>query len=185
MAAKNTTPAPRRPEAVPGVPVLEVTAGVDRGRRFELTEAQTVIGRDDTAIALRDSGVSRRHAKMIVAADNSVMVMDLGSTNRTLVNGTDVELATLMPGDVIKLGPSAELRLSYGPAAAPTTDVVLSDRQLEVARLVAEGMSNASVAAELSISPNTVARHLENIYDRLGMRSRTALARWLIDAGHA
>lgn len=169
------------------MPVLEVVAGLDSGRQFELTEAQTVIGRDDTPIALRDSGVSRRHAKMIVAADNSVMVMDLGSTNRTLVNGTNVELATLMPGDVIKLGPNAELRLSYGPApsVAHADGVALSGRQLEVAQLVATGLSNAKVAAALSISPNTVARHLENIYDRLGMRSRTALARWLIDTGHA
>ena len=162
--------------------MVEIVAGLDRGTQFVLEDAQTVVGRVDASISLRDSGVSRRHAKLIVAADNSVMIMDLGSTNRTLVNGTSVELATLMPGDIIKLGPSVELRLGYQrPQSAVDGGVALSERQLEVARLVAEGKSNAAVARTLCISPNTVARHLENIYNRLGKRSRTALARWLVD----
>jgi DNA-binding CsgD family transcriptional regulator/tetratricopeptide (TPR) repeat protein len=59
----------------------------------------------------------------------------------------------------------------------------LSARELEVARLVATGLSNAEVAAELFISPRTVTTHLDRIYSRLGLSSRVALTRYLADSG--
>ncbi|PRZ42989.1 putative ATPase [Antricoccus suffuscus] len=59
----------------------------------------------------------------------------------------------------------------------------LSTRELEVARLVASGRSNADVATELFISPRTVTTHLDRIYARLGLNSRVALTRYLADSG--
>jgi ATP/maltotriose-dependent transcriptional regulator MalT len=50
----------------------------------------------------------------------------------------------------------------------------LSDRELEVLRLVASGKSNREIAATLVISEHTVARHLQNIYAKLGLSSRAA-----------
>jgi DNA-binding NarL/FixJ family response regulator len=56
-----------------------------------------------------------------------------------------------------------------------TTDVHgLSERELEVLRLVAAGDSNRDIATALVISEHTVARHLQNIYAKLGVSSRTA-----------
>jgi DNA-binding CsgD family transcriptional regulator len=50
----------------------------------------------------------------------------------------------------------------------------LTPRELQVLRLVASGKSNREVASELVISEHTVARHLQNIFAKLGLSSRTA-----------
>ena len=59
------------------------------------------------------------------------------------------------------------------PAVRPAG---LTDREIEVLRLVASGCSNAEVADELVLSEKTVARHLSNIFTKLGVGSRTAAA---------
>ncbi|HVZ38395.1 MAG TPA: LuxR C-terminal-related transcriptional regulator [Candidatus Kapabacteria bacterium] len=54
----------------------------------------------------------------------------------------------------------------------------ISDREIEVLRLIAEGKSNASIASALYISVSTVKTHINNLYSKLGVESRTqALAR--------
>jgi DNA-binding NarL/FixJ family response regulator len=50
----------------------------------------------------------------------------------------------------------------------------LTDREVEVVRLVAAGKSNRDIAETLVISEHTVARHLQNIFAKLGVSSRTA-----------
>lgn len=60
-------------------------------------------------------------------------------------------------------------------AALPVPDRHgLSDREVEVLRLVATGRSNRDIARTLFLSEHTVARHLQNIYVKLGVSSRTA-----------
>lgn len=63
-------------------------------------------------------------------------------------------------------------------------DLGLSSRQAEVLSLLARGRSNAEIAQALHVSPHTVKKHLEHIYDRLGVRSRSAaVARALTATG--
>ena len=59
----------------------------------------------------------------------------------------------------------------------------LSDREVEVLRLVATGSTNQQVADVLVISGKTVSRHLANIFTKLGVSSRTAAAAWARDHG--
>lgn len=59
----------------------------------------------------------------------------------------------------------------------------LTDREVEVLRLVATGSTNQQVADALTISGKTVSRHLANIFTKIGVSSRTAAAAWARDQG--
>jgi non-specific serine/threonine protein kinase len=57
----------------------------------------------------------------------------------------------------------------------------LTRREQEVARLVARGLTNRQVAAQLSISEHTVATHIAKILKKLGLNSRSQFGAWLIE----
>jgi DNA-binding NarL/FixJ family response regulator len=59
----------------------------------------------------------------------------------------------------------------------------LSPRETEVLRLVATGRTNQAIAADLFLSHRTVARHLSNIFAKLGVGSRTAAAAYAFEHG--
>jgi HD-GYP domain-containing protein (c-di-GMP phosphodiesterase class II)/DNA-binding CsgD family transcriptional regulator len=59
----------------------------------------------------------------------------------------------------------------------------LSDREVEVVRLVAIGRTNKEVAATLGISPRTAQKHVMNVYDKLGLESRAGLALYAVENG--
>jgi predicted ATPase/DNA-binding CsgD family transcriptional regulator len=78
--------------------------------------------------------------------------------------------------------------------AAPSTDVGallqpqpgrreygLTPREVEVLRLVASGLTDAQIAKKLVISPRTVGKHLQSIYGKLYLPSRSAATRWAIE----
>ena len=62
-------------------------------------------------------------------------------------------------------------------------ETVLTSREDEVLKLIAEGQSTREIAQALTISPKTVERHRANILAKLGMRDRTQLTRYAIRAG--
>jgi len=64
-------------------------------------------------------------------------------------------------------------------------DAALSDREIEVLRLVAEGKSNQQIADELVISVNTVNRHVSNIFDKIGVANRAQATAYAKDHGLA
>ena len=68
---------------------------------------------------------------------------------------------------------AAGRRPAPSPAGWPAE---LTDREVEVLRLIARGGSNREVAERLFISPKTVGRHIENLYRKIGVSSRAAAA---------
>ena len=72
---------------------------------------------------------------------------------------------------------------SDGPPSVPGNE--LSGRELEVAGLLADGLTNAQIAERLFIARKTAAVHVSNILAKLGMRSRTEIAAWAIRTGVA
>jgi DNA-binding CsgD family transcriptional regulator len=74
-----------------------------------------------------------------------------------------------------ELGAAPDLsRVEAVLSRAPAERHGLSDRELQVLRIVAAGKSNREIASELVISEHTVARHVQNIFAKLGVSSRAA-----------
>ena len=83
---------------------LVLLIGPNIGRRYELTEGSSLVGRDETCdIALQESSVSRNHGELLIQSQKSI-VRDLGSTNGTYVNDRLVTSASLRDGDIIRFG---------------------------------------------------------------------------------
>ncbi len=85
-----------------------------------------------------------------------------------------------------RLSRMAALRLALGEsdqaevaASDGAESAALGKRELEVARLVADGLSNKQIAARLFISDRTAATHVGNILNKLGFNSRAQVATWV------
>jgi DNA-binding NarL/FixJ family response regulator len=69
------------------------------------------------------------------------------------------------------------LLVQRGKSEAPK----LSPRELEIGHLVSQGFSNKMIAATLEISPMTVSTHVRRIFEKLGVRTRSAMVARLLD----
>ena len=66
-------------------------------------------------------------------------------------------------------------RLLAGPPLSRWSRLGVTDREADVLRLVAVGISNKEIASRLHLSPRTVEKHVENLLRKTGSRSRTQL----------
>jgi pimeloyl-ACP methyl ester carboxylesterase len=105
------------------------------------------------------------------------------------------EVATLIPGAALIPLPGAG-HLFYQGEWEPALEAVLgflgeeadqrprlTRRELEVARLVADGLTNHAIATRLSVAPRTAEAHVENIRRKLEVRSRAQIAAWVTRHG--
>jgi predicted ATPase/DNA-binding CsgD family transcriptional regulator len=92
------------------------------------------------------------------------------------------EIVRLAAADADALPPHpAEAGGALVPSPSPPLRA-LTSRELEIAGLVGEGLSNRQIAERLVISKRTVDAHIEHIYGKLGVSSRVQLASWLRSA---
>ena len=113
---------------------------------------------------------------------DSATPFELGREMATLIPG-----ATLIPlpgsGHLFYQGEwepvlAAMLGFLGGPAGPQPR---LTGREMEVARLIADGLTNHSIARRLSIAPRTAEAHVENIRRKLQVRSRAQIAAWITE----
>ena len=109
-------------------------------------------------LAVRDPATRRRLAAALTADPGLTIV-------------GDAEQADLVVSDGEESGPVAM-------PAAEVEGVPLTGRELDVLRLMAQGLANKEIAAELGISRNTAKDHVASVLDKLGAHTRTeAVAR--------
>jgi DNA-binding CsgD family transcriptional regulator len=89
----------------------------------------------------------------------------------------------MAPEEAIEYALRPPPRAPEDPATPPVYPAGLSAREVEVLRLLAQGMTNAQIAQELYISPRTVNGHLTSAYHKIGSRSRAEAARFASEHG--
>jgi DNA-binding NarL/FixJ family response regulator len=105
-------------------------------------------------------------------------LQELVSGIRAAATGQSL-LSTEITGKVIA-------RLREHAAAAPpdsASDIELSERELDVLRLIGEGMENAQIADRLYISTTTVKYHVSNLLEKLGLENRIQAAVFAVRRG--
>ncbi|NKQ58637.1 hypothetical protein HFP15_37920, partial [Amycolatopsis sp. K13G38] len=133
-------------------------SGYHRGTR-ELDLRQRVLAAADVVAAL---GEDRPHRPALAAPRIADTV--LGEVKAGRLDAVAAEAVLAAAGR-----PTRRARRSGWPAG-------LTDREVEVLRLIARGRSNKEVAAALHLSVKTVGRHVENLYTKIGVSSRAAAA---------
>jgi DNA-binding CsgD family transcriptional regulator len=142
-------------------------------RRIEFaSETAERVLRDDLEMPV--ARLPERIADLHASACRTLVIAGDGST--LVIAGDGSTLVVEAPRD------GSALLLSERPSC----EGMLTARERDVMRCVEDGLSNAEIARELWIQPTTVRKHLENIFAKLGVRSRTAaLSKLLVSRAKA
>jgi len=179
LAAQGVAIAERRSERNPGVASLTAIAAHARGLR---DGDAAEVGR-----AVRLFASSPRRLAMASAVEDlgRLLVRDrqtaegISQLNEALERYARMGAAwdvTRVRGRLRQLG----VRRNLAPARPAAGWAGLTDSELAVVRLVAAGQTNRQIAAQLSLSPNTISSHLRRVFAKLGISSRVELVRLFV-----
>jgi non-specific serine/threonine protein kinase len=145
-------------------------------------------GQAERAARLLGAAATVRAASGLTApvADRAQSEQDVAAAREMLGEATFA--AAFAAGRALPLVVAAEEALAAALPPAPAVRAEpppgpLTAREREVAGLIAEGRTNRQIAEALSISRNTVERHVENILNKLGLASRAQVAAWAVAHG--
>jgi DNA-binding NarL/FixJ family response regulator len=116
----------------------------------------------------------RQQAEEVFSAARAIIEELAANVPDELVRDNFLRCATAQIPHPPVLSPRRAARQSFGG---------LTEREREVAALVAQGKSNRALADELVVSERTIAKHVENILSKLGFSSRAQIAAWAVEKG--
>lgn len=145
---------------------LFVVRGRDQGKHFQLSKPITRIGRESSSdIQIFDSEASRAHAEFRLGSDGKCELLDLNSSNGTVVNGKRVNRQKLFSGDRIEIGTTLLIFTGTGQPsamdAAHGVDIVLKSQEAVGSRIVSS-LSQSSSGS--SVTETDADRSLEVMY---------------------
>jgi DNA-binding CsgD family transcriptional regulator len=155
---------------------LRASATTSRGR------VQLAMGSGDARATLRNAVA--RWSELGVPYEVATARMLLGEACR--IAGDDVAAAAAFAAarDLFDaLGVRNEARAVGSRASTPARPAGLTEREVEVLRLVAAGHTNKEAAAALYLSDKTIARHLSNIFAKVGVSTRAGATAFAFDCG--
>ncbi|MGH0033696.1 MAG: LuxR C-terminal-related transcriptional regulator [Myxococcota bacterium] len=152
---------------------VEFRAGLDAIRRLRIADVHT-------RFAVLALGAGRPPVEEALRA-GAKAYLDLDSGGIALLDA----LHSLAAGRFyFSPGISSDLaRVVCEPDAAPSGLAALTDREREVLRLIAEGLSNREIAEQLRISPRTVDGHRSKLMEKLDLHKASGLVRFAIREG--
>jgi DNA-binding NarL/FixJ family response regulator len=121
----------------------------------------------------RDGDDTLRYAASLLARNDNELAVVLHRPNMW-----DVTVGTLIDAALTQTK-GGKRRLRSVPASsqiARNFGAVLSSREIQVVRLIAEGLSNKQIGANLGLSDKTIKNHISHILAKLGLKARTQVA---------
>ncbi|MDX3224366.1 helix-turn-helix transcriptional regulator [Streptomyces sp. ME19-01-6] len=157
--------------------------------RALLARCRALVAEDDTAVSLLYEALGHLAADSGAAYDQARTALLLGERLRRARRVGEarghlrqaMEAFQRLAAEPWERRARGELRAAGQSADSPAPDALaaLTPQELRIARLVAQGVSNREVAAQLFLSPRTVEYHLYKVYPKLGISSRAELTRLL------
>ncbi|PWW10460.1 MULTISPECIES: two-component system response regulator NarL [Pseudidiomarina] len=144
----------------------------------------------ETLKRMRDNGVTSRIVMLTVSdADEDVVTAITNGADGYLLKDMDPELlleqiqraieGKMVLSEAITEVLATALRRPSAPSASKYDS--LTNREQEILKLIAKGMSNKVIARELDISDGTVKVHVKHLLKKLGLRSRVEAAVWMVN----
>ncbi len=146
----------------------------------------------ETTRKVKESVPSARVLILTIHEDKALLreAIQAGADGYILKRAVESELITaihaVMRGELYVHPAMTRALLPEQPTAKPVPSGLvepLTNRELDVLRLIVQGYTNRQMAGRLNLSVRTVESHRANLMDKLGLRSRVELVRWATENG--